>query len=117
MEEVILQAESAGSLQNYEEVVDATDDLGDVYGVGDMDSDIYIQDELPSSGPSNHHHLHSSSVVGGLHLALLDSQTLSAVSTTSHSGPASKRKGSNNAVSEIDENFDVCRNLFFNYCD
>lgn len=99
MEEVILQAESAGSLQNYEEVVDATDDLGDVYSVSHMHSDIYIQDELPSSGPSNHHlnHNHHHLHLAGTHLP--DSQTL-AVSTTTSSSGTGKRKGSNNTVSE-----------------
>lgn len=96
MEEVILQAESAGSLQQYEEVVDATDDLGDVYGVSHLNSDIYIQDELPSGPSSNHHHHHHHSSIG-LHLALPDSQTLGAVSTTTGSG-GGKRKGNNSLV-------------------
>lgn len=99
MEEVILQAESAGSLQQYEEVVDASDDLHDVYGVSHMDSDIYIQDDLP---PSNHHHHHHHSSVGGLHLALPDSQTLSAAvsttTTTGNSGSGGKRRGTNSLV-------------------
>lgn len=86
---MILQAESAGSLQQYEEVVDGSD-LNDVYGVT---SDIYIQDDLPSDAASHHHH-HGS--VGGIHLALPDSQTLGAVSTTTHVG--GKRKGNNNSV-------------------
>lgn len=92
VEEVVLQAESAGSLQPYEEVVDGSDELVDVYGVGDIHSDIYIRDDLPSGNSSGHHS------VGGLHLSSLGQTLEGAVVSTS--GSTGKRRANNSSVSD-----------------